>query len=184
MNDIAEAIKILKSGGVILHKTDTVWGLACDAQNQEAIQKIKDIKGRAPGTGFIVLIAQINQLSTYVTKVPDVAWDIVEFAEDPLTVIYDKGKNVSLEALPQEQTIAVRLVKDDWCQKLVYQYGKAIVSTSANLSGEPTPKAFNEVNETIKNQVDYILQSNFETNAKPSKIIKLGENGDYKLIRG
>ncbi len=184
MENIKLAIEILKKGGVILHKTDTVWGLACDATNALAIQKIKDLKGRAEGTGFIVLIAQINQLSQYVVKVPDIAWDIVEFAEEPLTVIYDKGKNIATAAMPDAGTVAIRLLKDNWCQKLVYTYSKAIVSTSANISGQPTPKNFGEISQIIKDGVDFILEDAIESDAKPSKIIQLGENGDFKLIRG
>jgi L-threonylcarbamoyladenylate synthase len=184
-NIYTEAVQSLISGGVLLYPSDTVWGLGCDARMDASIEKLFQIKNRPIDKGLILLISKIEQLSEYVEQVPDIAWDLVEFAEDPLTVIYPKGKNVSKHVLAPDGSIAIRLVKDEFCKGLVYRFQRSIVSTSANLSGEESPKNFISVHETIKKQVDCILQNPKGENkdVKPSKIIKLGLNGDYSMIR-
>lgn len=183
-NDISESLINIKNGKIILHKTDTIWGLACDASNENAVNKLKEIKDRPDDKAFILLISDISQLSIYVEKVPDIAWDLVEFAENPLTVIYPKGKNVPKTTLADDGSIAIRLVKSGSCKELIYRFGKAIVSTSANISGEKSPRNFNEISEKIKQSVDYIEHCNLpETEMKPSTIVKLGLNGDFSFIR-
>ncbi|MHA8052530.1 L-threonylcarbamoyladenylate synthase [Aquirufa sp. OSTEICH-129A] len=180
-----EAIKSLKTGGVLLYPSDTIWGLGCDARMDASIEKMLDIKQRPENKGLILLISKIEQLNEYVEQVPDIAWDLVDFAEDPLTVIYPKGKNVSKLVLGPEGSIAIRLVKDDFCKGLVYRYQRAIVSSSANVSGELSPENFESISPVIKQGVDYILQNPQPTKgkAKASKIVKLGLNGDYTMIR-
>jgi L-threonylcarbamoyladenylate synthase len=180
-----DAIASLKAGGVILYPSDTIWGIGCDVRDDAAIEKIWQIKQRPAEKGLIVLISKIEQLSEYVEEVPEIAWDLVEFAEDPLTVIYPKGKNVSKHLLAPDGSIAIRLLKDEFCKGLVYRYQRAIVSTSANISGSPSPKDFSSVAEEIKNQVDYILQAPQvkQVSTKPSKIVKLGLGGEFSLIR-
>jgi L-threonylcarbamoyladenylate synthase len=185
-NTIHEAIQTLKSGGVLLYPSDTIWGLGCDVRNEQAIDKILALKNRPSTKGLIVLISKIEQLSEYVEQVPDLAWDLVEFAEDPLTIIYPKGKNVSPALLGTDGSIAIRLVKDEFCKGLIYRYQRAIVSTSANLSGEPSPINFASIAPSIISGVDGILK-NPEGDGpakKASKIVQLGLHGDYKLIRG
>lgn len=181
-----EAIQTLKSGGVLLYPSDTIWGLGCDVRNDQAIDKILELKNRPASKGLIVLISKIEQLSEYVEQVPDLAWDLVEFAEDPLTIIYPKGKNVSPSLLGPDGSIAIRLVKDEFCKGLIYRYQRAIVSTSANLSGEPSPLNFAGIAPSIVDGVDYVLKNSAGEGAakKASKIVQLGLHGDYKLIRG
>ena len=181
-----EAIQTLKSGGVLLYPSDTIWGLGCDARNEQAIEKILELKNRPATKGLIVLIAKIEQLSEYVDQVPDIAWDLVEFAEDPLTIIYPKGKNVSPSLLGPDGSIAIRLVKDEFCKGLIYRYQKAIVSTSANLSGEPSPLNFAGIAPSIVAGVTQVLKNPTGEGPvkKASKILQLGLHGDYKLIRG
>jgi L-threonylcarbamoyladenylate synthase len=182
--DISESLVNIKNGKIILHKTDTIWGLACNVSDENAVKKLKEIKNRPDDKAFILLISDISQLSIYVEKVPDIAWDLVEFAENPLTVIYPKGKNVPKIALADDGSIAIRLVKNGPCKELIYKFGKAIVSTSANISGEKSPKNFKEIDEKIIQAVDYIEVSNLpETEMKPSTIVKLGINGDFSFIR-
>lgn len=185
-NLYSDAIASLKSGGVILYPSDTIWGLGCDARMDASIEKIFAIKNRPENKGLILLISKIEQLNEYVEQVPEIAWDLVDFAEDPLTVVYPKGKNVSPHLLGPEGSIAIRLVKDEFCKGLVYRYHRGIVSTSANLSGEPSPQSFGEITNQIKEQVDYILENPMQKSnpmAKPSKIVKLGLGGEYTLIR-
>ena len=181
-----EAIQTLKSGGVLLYPSDTIWGLGCDVRNDQAIEQILELKNRPASKGLIVLISKIEQLSEYVEQVPDLAWDLVEFAEDPLTIIYPKGKNVSPSLLGPDGSIAIRLVKDEFCKGLIYRYQRAIVSTSANLSGEPSPLNFAGIAPSIVDGVDFVLKNSAGEGAakKASKIVQLGLHGDYKLIRG
>jgi L-threonylcarbamoyladenylate synthase len=181
-----DAILSLKAGGVILYPSDTIWGLGCDIRMDASIEKLLQIKHRPIEKGLIILISKIEQLSEYVEEVPEIAWDLVEFAEDPLTVIYPKGKNVSSHLLGPDGSIAIRLVKDEFCKGLIYRYQRGIVSTSANISGEISPKNFEAVSDSIKKEVDYILKNPTagKENRKPSKIVKLGLGGDYSLIRG
>jgi L-threonylcarbamoyladenylate synthase len=185
-NTYHEAIQTLKSGGVLLYPSDTIWGLGCDVRNEQAIDKILELKNRPSTKGLIVLISKIEQLSEYVEQVPDLAWDLVEFAEDPLTIIYPKGKNVSPSLLGTDGSIAIRLVKDEFCKGLIYRYQRAIVSTSANLSGEPSPLNFAGIVPSIVSGVDGILKNPAGDGPakKASKIVQLGLHGDYKLIRG
>jgi L-threonylcarbamoyladenylate synthase len=185
-NTYHEAIQTLKSGGVLLYPSDTIWGLGCDVRNEQAIDKILVLKNRPSTKGLIVLISKIEQLSEYVEQVPDLAWDLVEFAEDPLTIIYPKGKNVSPSLLGTDGSIAIRLVKDEFCKGLIYRYQRAIVSTSANLSGEPSPLNFAGIVPSIVSGVDGILKNPAGDGPakKASKIVQLGLHGDYKLIRG
>jgi L-threonylcarbamoyladenylate synthase len=185
-NTYHEAIQTLKSGGVLLYPSDTIWGLGCDVRNEQAIDKILALKNRPSTKGLIVLISKIEQLSEYVEQVPDLAWDLVEFAEDPLTIIYPKGKNVSPSLLGTDGSIAIRLVKDEFCKGLIYRYQRAIVSTSANLSGEPSPLNFAGIAPSIVSGVDGILKNPAGDGPakKASKIVQLGLHGDYKLIRG
>lgn len=180
-----DAIASLKARGVILYPTDTIWGMGCDVRHDAAIEKIWQIKQRPAEKGLIVLISKIEQLSEYVEVVPEIAWDLVEFAEDPLTVIYPKGKNVSKHLLGPDGSIAIRLLKDEFCKGLVYRYQRAIVSTSANLSGSPSPIDFASISTEIKDQVDFILQAPQAKQAgtKPSKIVKLGLGGEFSMIR-
>jgi L-threonylcarbamoyladenylate synthase len=185
-NTYHEAIQTLKSGGVLLYPSDTIWGLGCDVRNEQAIEKILELKNRPADKGLIVLIAKIEQLSEYVEQVPEIAWDLVEFAEDPLTIIYPKGKNVSPSLLGPDGSIAIRLVKDEFCKGLIYRYQRAIVSTSANLSGEPSPVNFAGIAPSIIAGVTHVLKNptGEGTAKKASKIVQLGLHGDYKLIRG
>lgn len=180
-----DALASLKAGGVILYPSDTIWGIGCDVRQDAAIEKIWQIKQRPVEKGLIVLISKIEQLSEYVEEVPEIAWDLVEFAEDPLTVIYPKGKNVSTHLLGLDGSIAIRLVKDEFCKGLVYRYQRAIVSTSANISGSPSPINFASISVQIKDQVDYILQAPQAKQAgtKPSKIVRLGLGGEFSMIR-
>lgn len=185
-NTYHEAILTLKSGGVLLYPSDTIWGLGCDVRNEQAIDRILELKNRPASKGLIVLISKIEQLSEYIEQVPDLAWDLVEFAEDPLTIIYPKGKNVAPSLLGPDGSIAIRLVKDEFCKGLIYRYQRAIVSTSANLSGEPSPLNFAGIAPSIVAGVAHVLKNPVGEGPakKASKIVQLGLHGDYKLIRG
>ncbi len=180
-----DAIQSLKSGGVIIYPSDTLWALGCDARFDKSIEKLFEIKQRPIDKGLIVLISKIEQLNEYVEQVPDIAWDLLEFAEDPLTVIYPKGKNVSKHVLGPNGSIAIRLVKDEFCKGLLFRYQRAIISTSVNLSGEPSAKTLEDIVPEIRTKVDYVLQpeSGHKLTQKASKIVELGLGGEFRIIR-
>ncbi|MFC0183982.1 translation factor SUA5 [Pseudarcicella hirudinis] len=183
--DYKKALEHLRKGDVVLYPSDTIWGLGCDVRNEKAVEKIFQLKNRPENKAFIILISKIEQLSEYVVQVPEIAWNLVEFAEKPLTVIYPKGKNVASNLLGPDGTIAIRLLKDEFCKGLVYRFERAIVSTSANISGQPSPKIFTDIAPEITENVDYILQNpkGENKNAQASQIVKLGLGGDFEFIR-
>jgi len=185
INDINKALEVLKAGGIILYPTDTIWGIGCDAENSKAIEKIYSLKQRAESKSMIVLVDSSEKLNKYVNFIPDVAWQLIELTEKPLTVIYPEGINLPNNILADDGSIGIRIVNDEFCKNLIYKLRKPLVSTSANLSGQPAPQTFSQIPEAIKNGVDYIVQwRQTETKrATPSSIIKLEKNNVFKIIR-
>ncbi len=183
--EVEKALQVLREGGVILYPTDTIWGIGCDATNCEAVQKIYDIKKRADSKSFLVLIENPAQLQIYVDKVPEVAWDLVELADQPLTVIYSNAKNLAPNLLAEDGSVGIRCVKDDFCEALLRRFRKPIVSTSANISGAPSPMCFSDITSEVKEKMDYIINYKQDTapSSKASSIIKLEENGVFKVLR-
>ena len=152
-----EAIQHLRQGDILLYPSDIIWGLGCDARNEKALDKIIKLKQSPDNKPFTVLISKIEQLSEYVIEVPEIAWNLVEFAEKPLTIIYPKGKSLPVKLMGKDGSIAIRLVKDEFCKGLVYKFERGIISTSANISGQPSPTKFDEISSEIISGVDYIL---------------------------
>jgi L-threonylcarbamoyladenylate synthase len=189
MKEFLPEIKLLtnalKKDGVILYPTDTIWGLGCDATSPVAIQKIIDIKKRSEEKNFIVLLDSESRLQTYVEKVPEQAWSLIEFSEKPLTIIYDGAKNLPHELIAADGSIAIRVTKDEFCQYIIGSLRRPIVSTSANISGQPSPGSFTQIDEQIINAVDYA--TNWRRNERminpPSTIIRLRSNGQIEFIR-
>lgn len=180
-HEIADKIK---KGATILYPTDTTFGLGCDATNVEAIQKIFKIKNR-PDSKSLIILVDSNQRLQQIVDVPDLAWDIMDFSEKPVTIIYDKPKNLPKELISEDNTIAIRLTKDMFCKKIISKINAPLVSTSANISGEPTPNSFAEISQKIKEEVDYIFPEceNFVPKFTGSSIIKLSADGVVKVIR-
>jgi L-threonylcarbamoyladenylate synthase len=183
--EINKALEVLKAGGIILYPTDTVWGLGCDATNAEAVAKIYALKNRADSKSLIILIDNDSKLQSYVSEIPDVAYDLIEFTEKPLTIIYDGAKNLAKNLIGADGSIGIRIPKHDFCQQLIQRFRKPIVSTSANISGEHTPENFSEISEYILNGVDLIIDLEQESSEKKSSstIIKLGAGGQFEFIR-
>jgi len=182
---LLRAAETLRSGGIILYPTDTVWGIGCDATNPAAVDKIFRLKQRDDSKSMIVLVDQPGRIPSYVDEVPEVAWDLVELADKPLTIIFQKAKNLAPNLIAPDGSIGIRVVRHDFCQKLILQFGKPIVSTSANISGRPFPKNFSEVDEVIKSGVDFIVPQTYDhpVSDKPSGIIALGDGGLVRIIR-
>lgn len=184
-NEINEALKVLHDGGVILYPTDTVWGLGCDATNENAVAKIIDIKGRSADKSFIILLHSAQFLPYYVDNIPDVAYDLIEYAESPLTVIYSNAKKLAENVVNKDGSIGIRVVRHSFCEALLQRFRKPITSTSANLSGSATPLIFSEISSEILNAVDYVvpLEQNIQTIKKPSTIMKIDPSGRFEFIR-
>ncbi len=185
-NDIQKSLEVLRAGGTLLYPTDTIWGLGCDATNQRAVQKIYSIKSRSEAKSLIILIDDFEKLSTYVEIVPEITSDLLASITNPVTIIYSNARRLAPNVVASDGTIAIRIVKDDFCKELIRQFGKPIVSTSANLSGFEAPATFSQVSDDIKDAVDYIVsyKQDYYSVSKPSTIIRLREDGMYTIIRG
>ncbi|MBX2827831.1 MAG: threonylcarbamoyl-AMP synthase [Flavobacteriaceae bacterium] len=183
-DEIEKAIAVLKRGGTILYPTDTVWGIGCDATNEDAIQAVYRLKQREESKALICLVSDFKMLNQYVEDVPEVAYDILKYAAKPTTIIYDDPIRVAMNLIADDNSLAIRVSKDDFCKKLIRKFRRPIVSTSANISGMKTPATFKEISPEILEGVDYVvnLQQNKKP-AKPSAIIKLKNDGTVKVIR-
>jgi L-threonylcarbamoyladenylate synthase len=183
--EIKQAIETLRAGGLILYPTDTIWGIGCDASNAAAVQKIYALKQREEAKALITMVGSEVMLERSVENMPEIAWDLIDASDRPLTIIYDKVKGIASNAIAEDGSCAVRLPKDEFCQKLIQGFGKAIISTSANVSGEDSPPSFSEISKTILTGVDYVvnLRQSEKGENTPSSIIKLRNNGEIKIIR-
>lgn len=185
IEDIKKACEVMAAGGLILYPTDTIWGIGCDATNEEAVRKVYALKHRADHKAMLLLMDSSAKLNYYVQEVPDVAWDLIELTESPLTVIYSGARNVAPSLLAEDGSVGIRITQEAFSHTLCERFRKPLVSTSANVSGEPSPANFSEISETIKAGVDYIVRYRQDdlSKAAPSHIIKLGAGGLVKIIR-
>lgn len=183
--DLNKALETLKSGGLILYPTDTIWGIGCDATNEEAVAKIFALKGRDIGKSMIVLLHNDNQLASYVNDIPEVAYELIEYTEKPLTIVYSNAKNLAANAIAEDGSIGIRVIKHPFCEQLLQRFKKPIISTSANLSGEPSPKSFADIDEAVKQGVDYIVeyQQEKDGDGKSSTVMKLDPSGKFVFLR-
>lgn len=183
--DIIKAIEILNSGGIILYPTDTIWGIGCDATNPEAVAKIYELKKRADSKSMLVLMDNINSLGRYMEEVPEMAYDLIELSEKPITIIYPDAKNIASNLIAEDGSLGIRVTYEKFSAELIRRFRKPIVSTSANISGEPSPQNFSEISEEIKSGVDYVVEFRQEemNNPAPSSIIKLGVGGEIQILR-
>ena len=175
----------MREGGVILYPTDTVWGIGCDATNEDAVRRVYEIKQRQDSKAMLGLVDSSVKVDFYVRDVPEVAWDLIDLADKPLTIIYSGARNLAANLLAEDGSVGIRVTNEEFSKRLCQQFRKAIVSTSANISGQPSPKNFSEISEEVKSAVDYIVGYRQEemSNPKPSSIIKLGKGGVIKIIR-
>ncbi len=184
MNDIInEAHQVLKTGGVILYPTDTIPGLGCDATNEKAVNRIFEVKNRPENKSMILLVSNEGMLQRYVEEVPEIAWDLLDYADKPTTLIYPKGINLPKVCLAPDGSVGIRMVKTGYLNKLIQKLGKPLVSTSANFSGEPSPLNMEEIHHGLLDKVDFVVNLPSEAINKASAIIKLEVNGVFKIIR-
>ncbi len=186
MNDaIEEAVEVLKKGGIILYPTDTVWGIGCDATNSEAVARVYELKRSANKKGMIVLVDSADRAARYTNKAPAVAWELFECADRPLTLILPGAVGVAPNLIPEEGSLAIRIPDHEFCRRLVVRLRAPLVSTSANVSGHPTPEGYGDIEQEIVDGVDYAVDRKWEgvPTGKASSIIALGENGEVKIVR-
>lgn len=182
--EVHKAYEVVKEGGIILYPTDTVWGIGCDATNPEAVAKIYALKKRAETQSMIVLMNGEKMMYNVFREIPETAWQIMDLSEKPTTLILDKPRNVAPNIIASDNTLGIRIVKEPFCFKLLERMKKPLVSTSANISGEPTPKSFKEISSEIIKGVDYVVNLHHDKIVgKPSTIIKLTNDSQVKIIR-
>jgi L-threonylcarbamoyladenylate synthase len=183
--DIDKATEVLRDGGIILYPTDTIWGLGCDAMNSKSVERIYEIKQRSDSKAMLVLLGSENLIYQYVIEIPEIAYQLIEVADKPLTIIFPGAKNLASNLIADDGSIGIRIPNDEFCQMLLSRFKKPIVSTSANLSGKISPLKFSEIDENIIKSVDYVVGWK-QDDAQPgssSSIIKLGLGGEIQIIR-
>ena len=188
-----EALRVVRAGGTILYPTDTVWGLGCDATNAEAVRRIYEIKQREDSTSLVLLACDMDMVARYVKEIPSIAVDLVEVNDAPMTLIYpgavysETGDRWHLAAnvVAEDGSVGIRIPLMDWCKQLAFKLGRPVVSTSANISGEPTPRRFSDIPQEIKDAVDFVVPPSVDTQStgKASQILKVGLRGEIEIIR-
>ena len=183
--DMREAVNVLKKGGVILYPTDTVWGIGCDATNEQAVKRIFEIKQRDDSKAMLLLLDSQGRLRQYVKQVPDMAYDLIELATRPLTIIYPGAYAVAPQLVAEDGSIGIRITEELFSKTLCMRLGRPLVSTSANISGEKTPQNYSEITKQIRDSVDYVVRyrRGDRRKAEPSQIIKLDEKNHFVIIR-
>lgn len=195
--EIQKALEVLRSGGVILYPTDTVWGIGCDATDPEAVAKVFAIKQRQDSKSLVLLASDMDMICRYVREIPEMAVQLVEVNDKPMTIIYpdaisgEKGnmkadrRAIAFNAVAEDGTVGIRIPMMDFCRQLVAKYGRPVVSTSANVSGEPTPKNYSEISQVIRDAADHIVDPSLERGAtgQSSSIIKVGLDYSIEIIR-
>jgi len=195
--EIQKAVEVLRGGGIILYPTDTVWGIGCDATDPEAVAKVYEIKKRTDSKSLVLLASDMDMICRYVKEIPEMAVQLVEVNDKPMTIIYpgavagEKGvmkqdrRALAFNAVAEDGTVGIRIPMMDFCQQLVAKLGRPLVSTSANISGEPTPKKFAEISEQIRSAVDHVVDPSLERGAtgRSSSIIKVGLDYSIEIIR-
>ncbi len=185
VEEVKKAVEVMKNGGIILYPTDTVWGIGCDATNAQAVSKIYKLKQREDSKSMLCLVDSMARVAMYVEQVPEMAYDLTEISEKPITVIYPAAKGVAPNLIAEDGSLGIRISGEKFSKYLCGALGKPVVSTSANISGEPTAATFSEISDTIKSGVDHIVNYRRSDNEKkqPSSIIKLEKNGIFVILR-
>lgn len=183
--EIKYSVDLLKKGKVILYPTDTIWGIGCDATNQKAVQKVFNIKGREQTKSMIILLDDVEKLERYIKKVPPIAYDLIANSVSPLTIVYPGAKNIAKKLIADDGTIAIRILKGRYSGAVIKQLDKPMVSTSANMSGQPSPGIFSQISENIIKRVDYVVEHfrDQTKTLKPSTIIKIESSGRFVILR-
>jgi L-threonylcarbamoyladenylate synthase len=183
--DIKESLKTLRQGGIILYPTDTIWGLGCDPTNEAAVNKIFKIKSRDENKSLIILVDGLSMIERYVNNIPEIIYELTEVSDAPLTIIYHAGKNLAKGVCSEDDSIAIRICRDEFCSELISRFRKPIVSTSANFSGSPSPENFFDVEKTLIDKVDFVVNWRQDDRSKSpaSPVIKINHDSTINIIR-
>ncbi len=183
--EIQKVIEILTQGGILLYPTDTIWGIGCLTTNETAIQKVRSLKKIPNEQGMVILVPDINWISKYVPQIPEIAYQLIDVAIDPLTIVYPQAKNLPESLLAPDGSVAIRITSDNFCRTLLSKLNAPLVSTSANIYGSPYPSTFSKIDKIIMEQVDYVVEyrQNERIIRRPSEIIKVGLHNEIKIIR-
>jgi L-threonylcarbamoyladenylate synthase len=184
-DEIAKALKVVQDGGIILYPTDTIWGIGCDASNTEAVQKIYHLKQRSEAKSMIILLDTDNKLASYIQEVPELAYNLIEYAENPLTLVMPGARNISSALIAADGSVGIRVSSHPFCQGLIQRLRKPLVSTSANISGKLSPQYFSQIDQEIIDGVDYVVdvdQHSMEIK-NPSTIMRLDPDGRFEFLR-
>ena len=183
--DVAEAVRVMNAGGIIVYPTDTIWGIGCDAANDEAVRRVFEIKRRSDSKALISLVDSEAKVQFYVPDVPDVAWDMTELAERPMTIVFDRVRNLAPSLLAADGSAALRVTREAFSRELCRRFKRAVVSTSANFSGEASPACFDDINPDLLALADYVVRARRDEKApaRPSSVVKLGADGTVKILR-
>jgi L-threonylcarbamoyladenylate synthase len=184
-DDISKCLEVLKAGGIIVYPTDTVWGIGCDATNEEAVKKVYELKGLSESENMLILVEHADRLGRHVKQIPEVAIQLIEVNDKPMSIVYPGAVNLAKNLIGSDGSAGIRITTDEFCKKLIASFNKPIVSTSANLNEDDVPETFREISDEIKNRADYIVRwrQNDPSPGKPSSIIKVGVKGDVKIVR-
>lgn len=183
--DIKASLETLRKGGIILYPTDTIWGIGCDATNQQAVERIFRIKSRDENKSLLVLVNGDNMLDRYVQDIPEIVFELTSVSDSPLTIIYPKGKNLATGVCAEDGSVGIRICNEEFCSELISRFRKPIVSTSANFSGKPSPENYNKIEKSVIDAVDYVVKYRQDDRRKQSAspVIKVELNGTIKIIR-
>lgn len=184
-DEVAKAFSIIKDGGIILYPTDTIWGIGCDATNTDAVKKIFQLKQRNEAKSMIILLDSDAKLPSYVKEVPDIAYDLIQYAENPLTLVMSGARNISPALIAADGSVGIRITSNQFCQQLIQRMRKPLVSTSANISGNASPQYFSQIDEAVINGVDYVvdLEQHSKEIKNPSTIMRLEHDGRFVFLR-
>jgi L-threonylcarbamoyladenylate synthase len=182
---LQQSLQVLHDGGLLLYPTDTLWGVGCDATNEKAVAKVYALKRRTDSKSLIVLVSGMDMVSRYVVQVPDIAYSLTDVAGTPLTLIYPQARGLAANVPAADGSVALRIVQHDFCRQLLHKFRRPLVSTSANLSGQPAPTAFAQIPDEIKSGCSFIVPEAYEgaPTRKPSSIIRVGLHGEVEVIR-
>ena len=183
--DVDRACKVMQEGGIVVYPTDTIWGIGCDATNADAVARVYEIKRRADHKALITLVPDAGWVERYVEEVPDVAWELLDVAVDPMTIVYDRGKNVATNLMGEDGSIGLRVTSEFYSRELCRRLRKPVVSSSANVSGDPSPMCFAEISKEILDAADYVgmYRRDDKGGIKASTVIRLGAGGLIKILR-
>jgi L-threonylcarbamoyladenylate synthase len=183
--DLKESLIALRQGGILLYPTDTIWGLGCDPTNESAVNRIFGLKSRSENKSLIILADSLSMIERYVTEIPEIVYELAEVSDTPLTIIYPKGKNLAKGICSDDGSVAIRICRDEFCLQLISRFRKPVVSTSANISGGPSPANFGEIEKTLISRVDYVVKFRQDDRSRnvASPVIKVNTDGTIKIIR-